>query len=91
MLVHKVQETKKDEVVVSFRGHFHYDQAYVTLSWSRKMNGIQFIDFDPKKMRASPAVTRETNRLLSYMPYHQLCAPLTCHCTRVALLNAKDL
>ena len=49
---------------MSFKGHFHYDQAYVALSRSRKMNGIQLIDFDPKKMRASPAVTRETNRLL---------------------------
>ena len=58
------------------------------------MEGLQLLGFDPKKIRASAAVKEEMDRLLTYMhlpsPCHHLCAPLSCHCIRVALLNANS-
>ena len=92
--IHKVQGSTHDEIVVSFKGSFVPGQAYVTLSRSRTLKGLQLLDFDPKKITASPSVKSEMKRLLTEMhlpsPYHKLSSPLSCRSTRISLLNANS-
>ena len=92
--IHKVQGSTHDEIVVSFKGSFVPDQAYVALSKSRTLKGLQMLVFDPKKITASPSVKSEMKRLLTEMhlssPYHKLSSPLFCQSTRISLLNANS-
>ena len=92
--IHKVQGSTHDEIVVCFKHSFLPGQAYVALSRSRTLKGLQLLDFNPENIRASSNVKKEMKRLLTEMrlpsPYHELTSPLTCPSTRIALLNANS-
>ena len=92
--IHKVQGSTHDEIVVCFKHSFLPGQAYVALSRSRTLKGLQLLDFNPENIRASTNVKKEMKRLLTEMrlpsPYHELTSPLTCPSTRIALLNANS-
>ena len=66
--IHKVQGLSVDEIVISLDGRLQPGQAYVALSRARTLEGLHLLDFDPKKVKESPKVDKEINRMRRYMP-----------------------
>ncbi|XP_076461676.1 uncharacterized protein LOC143294132 [Babylonia areolata] len=61
--IHKSQGSTLENVAVSFQGAVHHHLVYVALSRARTMAGLHLLDFDPKKIRVSPKVKQEMERL----------------------------
>jgi ATP-dependent exoDNAse (exonuclease V) alpha subunit len=61
--IHKIQGMTLDNVVISMKSRFGPGQAYVAISRVRTMEGLHFVDFDPKKIVVSEEVVNEMNRL----------------------------
>ena len=57
----------QDRLVVSFKNRFSTGQAYMAFSRSRTLEGLQLLDFDPGKLRASKNVEKQMHRILSEM------------------------
>ncbi|XP_076436945.1 uncharacterized protein LOC143276321 isoform X2 [Babylonia areolata] len=61
--IHKSQGSTLENVAVSFQGAAHHHLVFVALSRARTMAGLHLLDFDPKKIRVSPKVKQEMERL----------------------------
>ena len=57
-----------DEIVIFLDGRLQPGQAYVALSLACTLERLQLLDFDPKKVKDSSKVEKETNRMRRYMP-----------------------
>lgn len=64
--IHKVQGMTVDEIVIDMsrdKGSYKCGQAYVALSRVRTYEKLHIVNYDRKKIKASPSVTDEMNRL----------------------------
>ncbi|XP_070191701.1 uncharacterized protein [Littorina saxatilis] len=61
--VHKSQGSTLEQVAVSFQGMVQHHLVYVALSRAKTLGGLHLLDFDPNKIRVSPDVKTEMERL----------------------------
>ncbi|XP_070184330.1 uncharacterized protein [Littorina saxatilis] len=61
--VHKSQGSTLEQVAVSFQGMAQHHLVYVALSRAKTLGGLHLLDFDPNKIRVSPDVKTEMERL----------------------------
>ncbi|KAG5719595.1 hypothetical protein E4T56_gene9319, partial [Termitomyces sp. T112] len=63
MSIHKSQGQTLDRVKVDLGKVFEKGQAYVALSRATSLEGLQVLNFDPKKVNAHPKVALWTQTL----------------------------
>ena len=61
--IHKSQGSTLAKVAVSFQGMTQPHLVYVALSRAKTLDGLHLLDFDPNKIKVSPDVLREMERL----------------------------
>ncbi|KAK7497420.1 hypothetical protein BaRGS_00011262 [Batillaria attramentaria] len=61
--IHKSQGSTLEKVAVSFQGMAQHHLVYVALSRAKTLDGLHLLDFDPNKIRVSPDVQIEMERL----------------------------
>ena len=63
MTVHKAQGSTLEQVAMSFKGRAEQHLVYVAVSRAKSLQGLHFLDFDSNKIRVSPEVREEMERL----------------------------
>ncbi len=78
LTIHKTQGLTVDGIVVNMAERFNYGQAYVAFSRVRKLSGLHIIGYDRKKIKSSPEVDLEMERLRKNM-IPDLPQPIICN------------
>ncbi|MDY6841695.1 MAG: AAA family ATPase [Pseudomonadota bacterium] len=91
--IHKSQGSTLEKVAVSFEGSTGAHLVYVALSRAKTLEGLRLLDFDAKKIKVSPDVRMEMERLRE-QPFH-FCVPdlhqLGRGCFTAAFHNSRSL
>ena len=66
--IHKVQGLSLDKLVESIANAYQPRQAYVDLGRARTLDGLHLLDFDLKRVKPTPAVDKEMNRMRENLP-----------------------
>ena len=67
LTIHKTQGITVDGIVVNMAERFNYGQAYVAFSRVRKLSRLHIINYDRRKIKSSPEVDEEMERLRKNM------------------------
>ena len=76
MTVHKAQGSTLEQVAMSFEGRAQQHLVYVAISRAKSLHGLHLLDFDSKKIKVSPEVKEEMERLRKHPVQPSLLNPL---------------